>query len=1070
MIRYFIALLLLWPAAASFAQTFTLVKDINTTSNGSDADNYTAATGGITYFTAQLHNTLGGRKLFKTDGTTAGTQQVSNLDVDRMDMLFLNDKLYFSRNNTLWSTDGTEAGTSIVKTSGTIPQGVQQLVASNGRIFFIASTGSTGYEPWVSDGTDAGTFLLKDIYPGTTGSNNPGYSSYFLTNVNGVVFFSAQDSPANGFELWKTDGTEAGTVMVKNINTNANTSSSPRYLTALGSTLFFTADNTTNGEELWKSDGTSAGTVLVRDIVAGVNPSFVSGLTAFGSELYFMVGSGTMGLWKTNGTSAGTVVVKTGFTPNGNVINAGGTLYFSAYATGTGVELYKSDGTNAGTVLLKDIYPGINDSYPEYFANVNGTLFFVARQESFNDREVWKSDGTAAGTVIVKNLQPIPGGGSFPYRLTASNGRLFFTPSQPDNRSGAEPWISNGTEAGTFELKDINYFTNASIPHQNSLLAGNDLYFPVSSIYGNKLAKTDGTEAGTIVLTPTDIAHPDYNYSVQSSTPMVHANGITYFLGNISFYNNTEVWRTDGTVAGTSMLKDIDGDAFTSSQPGALTAMGNNLYFFANTAAAGRELWKTDGTEAGTVLLKDIYPGTGSSGATEMIELNGTLYFKANGNDGASVELWKSDGTAVGTVKVKDINPGAAGSNPVNFAKMGNRIYFTATDNVSGAELWTSDGTEAGTFMVKDINPGLASSNVSQVMALSNRLFFTASTAATGFELWTSDGTEAGTVMVKDIYPGATASSINNITAAGNKIYFVASNGTNGRELWVSDGTEAGTFMTRDIRTGSSDGAIDRLFFADGTLFFTANNGINGIELWSSAGTTATTNMVTDFTPGSQGGVNLISRLPNQLVVGFYTNEYGYEPWVTNLSGVLPVTMLEFNGYLQQQDVKLQWKTINEQNLAYYEVQRGKDGRNFNTIGTQAAANASGTQFYTYTDQGIAGTINGIVYYRLKQVDISGQYSFTKIVPVLIGTAKNKSVLFPNPVADKSRLALKGTKDMNVNARLVDMSGKTLQQWKWKMQGEGQTVELDISNIASGNYMLEINKEGTTEVIPLIKN
>jgi ELWxxDGT repeat protein len=215
MMRILLVALLLC-SGNSFAQTFTLLKDINTTSNGSSADNYTEGPGGLTYFTAELPNSMG-RKLFKTDGTVAGTVQVGNLSADRTDMAFLNGLLYFSRNGTLWATDGTEAGAYQVKTSGNIPTGIYFLTASNGKLVFIGTTGTEGQEPWVSDGTDAGTFILKDIYPGATGSNNPGYSSFHPVDVNGIVFFRARDTPANGFELWKTDGTAAGTMLVKNI-------------------------------------------------------------------------------------------------------------------------------------------------------------------------------------------------------------------------------------------------------------------------------------------------------------------------------------------------------------------------------------------------------------------------------------------------------------------------------------------------------------------------------------------------------------------------------------------------------------------------------------------------------------------------------------------------------------------------------------------------------------------------------------------------------------------------------------------------------------------------------------
>src|SRR6266571_4778448 len=105
-------------------------------------------------------------------------------------------------------------------------------------------------------------FLVKDINVTTLGSFPHG-----LTDVNGTLFFAAED-PTNGRELWKSDGTAAGTVLVNDI-TPGSGGSGPDELTIVNGTLFFRAFDPTDGYELWKSDGTAAGTVLVNDIAPG---------------------------------------------------------------------------------------------------------------------------------------------------------------------------------------------------------------------------------------------------------------------------------------------------------------------------------------------------------------------------------------------------------------------------------------------------------------------------------------------------------------------------------------------------------------------------------------------------------------------------------------------------------------------------------------------------------------------------------------------------------------------------------------------------------------------------------
>ncbi len=208
-------------------------------------------------------------------------------------------------------TPSTRTGTKELR----LFQRAANLANVNGTLFFRATDGTTGTELWKSDGTEAGTVRVKDI---NTGIDSPGTTSsslLFLTNVNGTLFFRATDG-TTGPELWRSDGTEAGTVRVKDINPGT-TGSNPFGLTNVNGTLFFTATDTTGGTELWKSDGTEAGTVRVKDINPGssfgfVGSSFPSNLTNVNGTLFFSAADGTTGaeLWA--------------FTPNEAPTNGGG--------------------------------------------------------------------------------------------------------------------------------------------------------------------------------------------------------------------------------------------------------------------------------------------------------------------------------------------------------------------------------------------------------------------------------------------------------------------------------------------------------------------------------------------------------------------------------------------------------------------------------------------------------------------------------------------------------------------------------------------------------------------------
>src|SRR5262249_39199207 len=134
-----------------------------------------------------------------------------------------------------------------------------------GVLFFVAHNGPGSYDLWKSDGTTAGSMIVKTFAPG---GFEPGPGG--LTEMNGILYFGAEGNSA-GDELWRSDGTLAGTVMVKDINpTGGNgTGSFPDELTNAGGTLFFSADDGSHGKELWKSDGTAAGTVMIKDITPG---------------------------------------------------------------------------------------------------------------------------------------------------------------------------------------------------------------------------------------------------------------------------------------------------------------------------------------------------------------------------------------------------------------------------------------------------------------------------------------------------------------------------------------------------------------------------------------------------------------------------------------------------------------------------------------------------------------------------------------------------------------------------------------------------------------------------------
>ena len=383
------------------------------------------------------------------------------------------------------------------------------------------------------------------------------------------------------------------------------------------------------------------------------------------------------------------------------------------------------------------------------------------------------------------------------------------------------------------------------------------------------------------IVLPSDLLVKDIKLGLDGSSPqdLVSFKDELYFSANENS-SNREMWRSDGTQAGTMSFNDFFGPFF-SSNPGDLTTVNNTLFFRANGGGTDREeLWKTNGTEAGTVLVKNINPNANEASSPQnLINVNDTLFFTAD--DGThGIELWKSDGTESGTVLVKDINPNANSSIPENLTNVKGTVFFTADDGTHGIELWRSDGTEAGTILLEDIH-----SNPSNFLfprhltAVNNYLYFTATTAAETTELWRSDGTPAGTELFKDIIPGTGSSDPDHLTNANGTLFFTADDGAHGRELWKSDGTDTGTTLVKDIISGPGNSNITNVTNVNGSVFFSTDDGIHGFEPWQSDGTDLGTELVKDINPM---GNSFPRRFVNVNGVAYflaYGGASGFETW-----------------------------------------------------------------------------------------------------------------------------------------------------------------------------------------------
>ncbi len=430
---------------------------------------------------------------------------------------------------------------------------------------------------------------------------------------------------------------------------------------------------------------------------------------------------------------------------------------------------------------------------PNLFSGSNGV----------DEAELWISDGTDAGTFMVKDIEfTDTQGGSYPEGYITLGSKAFFWAY--DTTHGYELWISDGTEAGTNIVKDIWPGTGPSNPQDFATFKGK-MYFKAIDYDASRylMHVTDGTEAGTKLL-----LDKDSNQVISPNYLTVLEDKLLFSASNQVGSTNYELFVTDGTEAGKYMVKDIN-PGTSSSQISYMVSSGGKVYFMAKDGVNGLELWASDGTEAGTYMVKDIQADAGSS-APEWLRDNGNgkIYFSAiDSTVGRS--LWISDGTAAGTTMLTDLDTTGTSWVHKGIAILDGKAIFLADDGTTGYELWISDGTVAGTTLLKDINPGAANSIPAWFISLNGKLYFQAYEPTNGSELWVTDGTAAGTTMFKDINPGGGSSSpMYERWIYDGKLYFDANDGTHGNELWVTDGTEAGTYMVKDANPGAGSGFI----------------------------------------------------------------------------------------------------------------------------------------------------------------------------------------------------------------------------------------------------------------------
>ncbi|WP_420458840.1 ELWxxDGT repeat protein [Neolewinella sp.] len=736
---------------------------------------------------------------------------------DRIAFVHLNDD-YMEE---LYVTDGTTAGTSHLID---LPedQYISEVNTLGDRLFITYDDQFGEAVPYtVTDGAGGGTFTRfpPPEFAGLYGAIAVGDSvivSAYGRDSSGVFITDRQFSELRPLREW------ASALPLGRLG---------RFGEWRGKVVFTQSDSTT-GYHLWEIDPTNRSVELLVDLDIDRDSFYLQRLQLTNDLIFYRLynpATKTFTLKRTDGTQAGTFTLLDGIEArnvngfsSGQVVATDAVFYFLADRPGTGLELWRTDGTVRGTAMVKDIYPGSDASDIDQLAVLGSQLLFAAESPEFG-REVFSSDGTPGGTQLLQDVRTEESG-SYPNRFFTFQDTLFFTANT--GCTGFEMFRTEGGASTTVLLSDLTS-GKASTFNSPPVLLGNEFFFdaPGEGSAIDRIFRSDGSVAGTHQFSPQDttLAKTPRLSNLGEVRGRLLVRGFFRGLGQA-------LYAADPSSGQLSLLKVFSRDGFNSTSFGFTPLNDSTALFVESTEELGPELWRTDGTVAGTYLVKDIrqvwetYPLYHISDRTV---IDGIAYFSAD--DGFGPTLWRSDGTEEGTYQLASAD---MAYRPTDIFKHQDRIYFVASRGMYGYDRILSTRGERFDVEPSSITENTRFHSIRDVVVSGSTLVFTGHTDATGSELWAAPNFTSPAIPLGDLNAGPGHSYPRNLTVFDSLVYFSADLPELGRELWSTDGTPEGTVLVADINPGTASSGPDNLYAYRDFLYFAADDGRVGSELW----------------------------------------------------------------------------------------------------------------------------------------------------------------------------------------------------------------------------------------------